>query len=126
VIFFGSKCGDIIRYSRKRNIIIPKGKKLKFKKKRFGIFINFYTFTYTPEEVSGSIFKISSTGNEVSGTIENTGGYYTFKTKVIGRIHLRENSLANIEIQAVHLKSGSLMNLKKILLTPVSKQTLVN
>jgi hypothetical protein len=79
-----------------------------------------------PEEVSGSTFKINSAGNEVSGTIENTGGYYSFKTKMIGRIHLLANSSAILEIQAMQLKSGSLMNLKQIRLIPVPKQALIN
>ena len=79
-----------------------------------------------PEEVSGSTFRIGSIGNEVSGTIENTGGYYAFKTRMIGRIHLRANSSANLEMQAVKLRSGSLMNLKQVRLIPVPKQALVN
>ena len=48
------------------------------------------------EVVSGSTFKIVSVGNEVSGTVENTGGYYSCKTKIIGKIHLQENSSLNL------------------------------
>ncbi len=79
-----------------------------------------------PEEVSGSTFNIGSAGNEINGTIENTGGYYSFKTKIVGRIHLQANSSGNFEIQAVQLKSGSLMNLKQLRLIPVPKQALIN
>lgn len=79
-----------------------------------------------PEEVAGNTFKISSGANEVSGTIEDSGGYYSFKTKQIGRIQLQANSLAKLEMQAVQLKSGSLMNLKQIRLIPLPRQALVN
>ncbi len=79
----------------------------------------------TPPEVTGSTFSINSGGERVSGTIENTGGYYSFKTKTIGRIHLKAQSSASLEIKADQLKSGSLMNMKQLRLIPVPKQALL-
>ena len=79
------------------------------------------TYGATPE-VSGSTFYVNSGAEKVVGTIESTGGYYTFKTKSIGRIHLYANSSASIEIGALQLKPGSLMNLKQLRLIPVPKQ----
>ena len=77
-----------------------------------------------PSDVSGSTFSIYSGGEKVSGTIENTGGHYSFKTKSIGRIHLSANPSANLEIKAEQLKPGSLMNMKQLRLIPVPKQAL--
>ena len=77
-----------------------------------------------PPEVSGSTFSINSGDEKLSGTTENTGGYYSYKTKPIGRIHLgAQSSSANLEIKAEQLMSGSLMNLKQLRLIPVPKQT---
>lgn len=79
-----------------------------------------------PSEVKESTFKITSQESEVSGTIDDTGGYYSFKTKYTGRIHLHAKSSSNLEIQAGELKSGSLMNLKQLRLIPVPNQALRN
>jgi len=77
-------------------------------------------FASHPENII--VIRIVSAGNEVSATVEHTGGYYAFKTRVVGRIHLQANSCGNLEMQAVKLKSGSLMNLKLVRLIPVPKQ----
>lgn len=79
-----------------------------------------------PEASNASAFEISSGLAKIHSEVENTGGYYSFKKKNLGRIYLKKTNEGVLEINSTKQTTASLMNLVLIRLIPVPKQALVN
>jgi alpha-L-fucosidase len=81
----------------------------------FDIEINYAS----PAECKENEFKIIIDNTDISGKVNETGGWFEFKTFSLGKITLTSAGKHKISIKPVSVSNSSLMNLKSIILKPL-------
>lgn len=67
---------------------------------------------------AGSQFEVRVAGQVVNGTVPGTGGWSKYEQLDMGPVMIRKPGDYDLEIQAVKLTRGGLMNLKSVKLVP--------
>ena len=72
-----------------------------------------------PQGCEGNKFVLSAQNEKITGNVENTGDWNTFKTFLIGSIKLEASESITLSIKPEELSGCSLMDLKEVRLIPI-------
>ena len=78
--------------------------------------------TYSaPRGVHGGTFAVSAGGSSVSGKVQPTGAWETFREFEAGTLSVPTMGTVELALRAVEKPTAALMNLRRIRLVPVEK-----
>jgi alpha-L-fucosidase len=69
-------------------------------------------------ENDGSEFAVNLAGQNLTGKVIDTGGWYSFKTFKLGQVTFDRMGRQTLMIKAVSMPKGAVMNLKSVVLKP--------
>ena len=71
--------------------------------------------------MSGSKYVLAVGGQELAGTVKDTGGWNSFVTEKIGTVKFSSPGTYNLSVKPKTMPRGAVMNLKSVTLVPIRK-----
>jgi alpha-L-fucosidase len=69
----------------------------------------------------GSNYVLAVGGQELAGTVKDTGGWTNFVTEKLGTVNITKPGTYNLSLKPKSMPHGAVMNLKSVTLVPVNK-----
>ena len=69
----------------------------------------------------GSEYVVSVAGQELAGTVKDTGGWTSFVTEKLGTVNITKPGTYNLSLKPKSMPRGAVMNLKSVTLVPIKK-----
>jgi len=71
--------------------------------------------------MSGSKYVLTVVGQELAGTVKDTGGWTSFVTEKLGTVKFSRPGTYNLSVKPKTMPRGAVMNLKSVTLVPIKK-----